>query len=123
MTSGPGAPGLARRRATTGALPGRPTSSVARRDHACVASASIPVRVQARARRDELVAVRQGVLLVRVAAPALDGRANRALRRVLAERLGVALSNVTIVRGQRSRDKLVQIDGLDQAALDNALDL
>ena len=58
---------------------------------------------------------------MRVAAPAFDGRANRALCRLLAKRLGVGPSSVTIVRGQRSRDKLVQVEGVDQAALDAAL--
>jgi uncharacterized protein (TIGR00251 family) len=91
------------------------------RDHACVARAKISVRVQASARRDEFVGIREGVLLTRVAAPALDGRANRALCRLLAKRLGVAPSNVTIVRGQRSRDKLVEVEGVDQATLNAAL--
>jgi uncharacterized protein len=86
-----------------------------------VSSAMLPVRVQANARRDELVEVREGVLLVRVAAPALDGRANRALCRLLAKRVGVPPSRVTIARGQRSRDKLIQVEGVDQAALDAAL--
>ena len=86
-----------------------------------MASAKIPIRVQARARHDELVAIREGVLLVRVAAPALDGRANRSLCRLLAKRLCVAPSSVTIIRGKRSRDKLVQVEGVDQATLDAAL--
>jgi uncharacterized protein len=86
-----------------------------------VTSAKIPVRVQARARRDELVAVRDGVLLVRVRAPALDGRANTALCRLLADRLGVARSRVEIMRGQRSRDKLIQVEGADQATVDAAI--
>jgi uncharacterized protein (TIGR00251 family) len=86
-----------------------------------MSSAKISVRVQARARRDELVEVRDGVLLIRVTAPALDGRANRALCRLLADRLGVARSTVVILRGQRSRDKLVQVEGADQATVDAAL--
>lgn len=84
-------------------------------------SATIPVRVQARARRDEFLAVRDGVLVVRLTAPPLDGRANAALCRMLADRLGVRSSAVEIVRGQRSRDKLVRVSGLDQDAVDTAL--
>jgi uncharacterized protein (TIGR00251 family) len=86
-----------------------------------IPDAKISVRVQARARRDELVEVRDRVLLARVSAPALDGRANRALCRLLAKRLDVAPSRMTIVRGQRSRDKLIHVDGIDQATLDAAL--
>lgn len=81
----------------------------------------VSVRVQASARRDEVLGIREGVLLVRVVAPALEGRANRALCRLIAKRLGVAPSSVTIVRGQHSRDKLVQVEGVDRAALNAAL--
>lgn len=86
-----------------------------------VTSASISVRVQARARKNELVAVREGVAVVRVAAPALDGRANQALCRLIGKLLGVRPSSVTIVRGQHSRDKLLRVDGIDQVSVDAAL--
>jgi uncharacterized protein (TIGR00251 family) len=86
-----------------------------------VASVTIPVRVQPRSRRDELVAVREGVLLIRVTAPPVDDRANDAVRRLLAKRLGIRASGVTIVRGERSRDKLVRIDDVDEAAARLAL--
>jgi uncharacterized protein (TIGR00251 family) len=85
---------------------------------ACV---TISVRVQARARKDELVTVRDGVLVVRIATPPLDGRANEALCRLLAERLGVRASSVTVFRGYRSRDKLVRVAGVNRAAVDAAL--
>lgn len=82
--------------------------------------ARISIRVQPGARREEVVGVVDGVLLLRVNAPAHDGRANRALCRLLAKRLGVAPSRVTIVRGERSREKLVEVDGVDQATVDRA---
>ena len=85
--------------------------------------ARIAVRVQARARREEIAAVRDGVPVVRVTAPALEGRANRAVCRLVAERLGVAPTQVTIVRGERSRDKLLEVSGIDQAAADAAFGL
>jgi uncharacterized protein (TIGR00251 family) len=84
-------------------------------------SGRISVRVQANARRDELVGERDGVLVVRVSAPALDGRANRALCRLLAKRLSVPRSRVTIVRGERSRDKQLEIEGVEQATVDALL--
>jgi uncharacterized protein (TIGR00251 family) len=86
-----------------------------------VTRAMVLVRVQASAGRNEFVGTREGVPRVRVAAPALEGRANRAVCRLLAKRLGVARSKVTIVQGERSRDKLIQVEGIDQAALDAAL--
>jgi uncharacterized protein len=91
------------------------------RDDRGVTGAIISVRVQARARRDELVGIRDGKLIARVTAPALDGRANRAICRLLAERLSVPPSRVTIIRGQHYRDKLLRVEGVDQAAADAAL--
>lgn len=88
-----------------------------------MAVARIAVRVQARARRDEITSVRAGALVVRVTAPALEGRANKAVCRLLAGRVGVAPSDVTIVRGERSRDKVLEVRGVDQAAADAALGL
>jgi uncharacterized protein (TIGR00251 family) len=86
-----------------------------------VTDAQIMVRLQARARRDELVGIRDGVLRARVSAPPVDGRANRALCRLIARRAGVAPSKVTIVRGGRSRDKLIRVEGIDPAALHDVL--
>lgn len=85
--------------------------------------ATISVRVQPRARRDEIVAVRDGALVVRLTAPPLDGRANQALCRLLAELLGVRPSAVTVFRGERSRDKLIRIEGIAQAHADRVLGL
>jgi uncharacterized protein (TIGR00251 family) len=82
-----------------------------------VADAQITVRVQARARRDEIVGLRGDAVVVRVTAPPVDGRANRAVCRLIAKRAGVAPSQVAIVRGERSRDKLVRVEGVDPAAL------
>lgn len=84
-------------------------------------SAVVPLRVQPRARRDEIVGARDGRLLVRVTAPPLDGRANEAVCRLVAERLGVRKASVTIVRGERSRDKLARVEGADEAAVAAAL--
>ena len=83
--------------------------------------ATISIRVQPRARSDALAALRAGVLIVRVMAPPLDGRANDAVCRLLARALGVRASDVTILRGERTRDKVVAIDGVDQAAADAAV--
>ena len=83
----------------------------------------ISVRVQPRARRDEIVGVRRGMLLVRVSAPPLEGRANLAVCRLIARRVGVPRSRVTVVRGERGRDKRLRVKGVDRARLDAALGL
>lgn len=81
----------------------------------------LALRVQPRARRNEIAGERAGALLVRVTAPPVDGKANAAARRLIAKRLGVAASRVSIVRGESSRDKVVQVEGIDDPDLRRAL--
>jgi uncharacterized protein len=71
--------------------------------------ALLSVRVQARARRDEIVGWQGSTLRVRVAAPPIDGRANEAVIGVLAEAFGVPRSAVSLVSGAAGRDKLFRI--------------
>jgi uncharacterized protein (TIGR00251 family) len=71
------------------------------------------VRVTARASRDELAGLRDGVLHVRVSAPPVDGKANQAVCKLIARALGVGRTSVTVVKGARSRDKVVRIDGVE----------
>lgn len=75
-------------------------------------TARFAVRASPGSKRDAIAAVVDGVVRVRVAAPAERGRANEALVALLAERLGVSLRAVTIVRGAMSRQKVVQVEGL-----------
>ena len=70
------------------------------------------VRVQPRARRDEIVGEWQGGLKIRLTAPPVDDRANEALRRLLAVRLNVPTGAVKIERGEHSRTKRVEIAGV-----------
>ena len=85
--------------------------------------ARIAVRVQPRARRDELAGERNGALVVRVTAPPVEGRANDALRKLLARRLGIAPGRIAVVRGESGRDKLVEVDGMEPEAVRRALSI
>lgn len=75
-------------------------------------TARLAVRASPGSKRDAIAAVVDGVVRVRVAAPAERGKANEALVALLAGRLGVPLRAVTIVRGATSRQKVVQVEGL-----------
>lgn len=57
--------------------------------------------------------MREEALLVRVTAPPVDGKANAALCRLLADQLGVPRTAVAVVRGSSARDKLVRVDGIE----------
>jgi uncharacterized protein (TIGR00251 family) len=69
----------------------------------------LAVRVIPRARRDEVGGERAGRLVVRTVAAPVDGRANDAVRKLIAQHLGVPIRQVEIVSGERSRDKLIRI--------------
>jgi uncharacterized protein (TIGR00251 family) len=83
--------------------------------------ASLVIRLQPRAKRNAIVEERDGVLRVSVAAAPVDGRANAALCKLIAKRAGVARGRVSVVRGERSREKLVQVEGVDLEELRRAL--
>ena len=70
------------------------------------------VRVIPRAGREEIAGERDGCVLVRVRAAPVDGKANEAVRRVIATKLGIRLAQVELLRGERSRRKTVRVAGL-----------
>lgn len=72
----------------------------------------IRVRVKPRASKSRILAVRDGILEIALAAPPVDGEANAELIRTLALRLGCGKSAIEIVTGAASRSKLVAIVGL-----------
>jgi uncharacterized protein len=75
-------------------------------------SCRIFVRVQPGARRDEVTGRQGAALKVRVRAPAVEGAANQGLLEFLAEVLGLRRSALRILRGERHREKLIEIDGV-----------
>ena len=83
----------------------------------------LTVRLQPRAKRNAIVGERDGVLRVTVAAAPVEGQANTALCKLIAKRAGIARGRVSIVRGERSRDKVVRVEGVAPAELRRALGL
>lgn len=81
----------------------------------------LPLRVQPRAARDEVVGWQDATLRLRVTAPPVAGEANTAVVLLLARVLGVPRSTISVVRGLRGRDKLVRITGLDDAGVRDRL--
>lgn len=74
--------------------------------------AKLRVHVQPGAKRDQVLGFRDGVLRVKVAAPPVEGRANKALVAMLAALLAVPKQSITIVGGIAAREKLVEVAGL-----------
>jgi uncharacterized protein len=71
----------------------------------------LAIHAQPGAKRTEVAGVHGNALKVRVAAPALEDRANDALVEFLAERFGVPKRNVTLLSGHKSREKRFSIAG------------
>ena len=82
----------------------------------------ITVQVVPRASRTEVVgAYGDDALRLRLAAPPVDGKANRELLRFLAEALGVPARSLELISGQTGRRKVVRIAGLPPAAVRSRL--
>ena len=77
--------------------------------------AEISLRVYPNAALSEVLGSTDGVWRVKVAAPPVEGKANRELIALLSQVLGVSKSRLSMVRGHTSRSKIVAVDGLSQA--------
>lgn len=76
---------------------------------------TVRVRVQPRASRNQVAGELDGALKVRLAAPPVDGAANRACCEFIAGLLGVAKTRVEIVHGHAGRSKTLRVAGLTAA--------
>ena len=79
-------------------------------------TARLTLHVQPRARRTEVAGLHGDAVKVRVAAPPADGAANAELVRFVAERLGVPRSAVRVAAGAGARRKVIEVDGVSEAA-------
>jgi uncharacterized protein (TIGR00251 family) len=77
----------------------------------------LSVRVQPRAARNRLVLHADGVPRVAITAPPVDGEANAGLLRYLAEALDCPRRRIRLLRGEKSREKVVAIAGMSAAEL------
>ena len=85
------------------------------------AAVRLNVRVTPRSSRNELISYRDGVLSIRVSAPPVESAANESCRALIAELVGVRASQVTIVGGAHSRNKVVEVEGLDALVVEERL--
>jgi uncharacterized protein (TIGR00251 family) len=69
----------------------------------------VKVYLQPKASKNEIVGPYRDGIKIRVTAAPVEGRANEVLLRFLAKELGVPPSSVEIIRGHRSREKLIRI--------------
>jgi uncharacterized protein len=80
-------------------------------------------RVQPNARKDLVGEIREDQLVIHLCAPAVEGKANEALVKFLSTRLKVAKSRISLVHGEKNRNKVVAIRGISPGELSQALGL
>jgi uncharacterized protein (TIGR00251 family) len=76
-------------------------------------SATLRIRVRARASRNHVEVSVEGEVRVYVTAAPESGKANEAIIALLAKTLGVGRRSVTLVKGHTARDKVFSIEGVD----------
>lgn len=81
------------------------------------------VRIVPRASQTEIFGRHDGALKIRIAAPPVEGAANRELIRFLAKILKVPQRAVEIVAGANSKNKLIRVSGADVATIDRVRNL
>ena len=76
------------------------------------------VKVHPRARRERISGIVGDALKVELTAPPIDGRANEACIRFLAEFLKVPRSSITIAAGASSRNKVIRVTGISASSIE-----
>jgi uncharacterized protein len=74
----------------------------------------LEVKVTPGAARSEITGIKDGILLVKIAAPPERGKANKELTDCLSRTLGISRSAVSVVKGQASRHKVIEVAGLSR---------
>jgi len=69
-----------------------------------------------RSSRTEVAGMHGDALRVRLAAPPVEGAANDALRRFVADQLGIPISDVVVVSGSTGRRKRLSVSGMDHVS-------
>ncbi|MEN6391034.1 MAG: DUF167 domain-containing protein [Syntrophomonas sp.] len=83
----------------------------------------IEIKVQPRSSRNQILGEQDGALRVKLTAPPVDGEANQALLAFLAGQLKIPRKNLRIIRGESSRQKLLEVTGLSGSDLVKRLGL
>ncbi len=86
-------------------------------------AATLSVRIQPRASKNEIVLMEGGGLKIRLTAPPVDNAANEALIRFLADTFSVARLQIEIVSGHTSKNKIVRISGIAAEDAERLLNL
>ena len=76
--------------------------------------ATLRFHIVPNARANKIMGEHGAAIKIKLRAPAVEGKANAALRSFLAEELKIPERRIALERGQKSRDKLIRIEGLSE---------
>ena len=91
------------------------------KDNDALTGVTLSIRIQPRASKNEVIRLEDGSLKIKLTAPPVDGAANEALVKFLADRFSVARSQVEIVSGHTARNKIVRISGVSSTDAESLL--
>ena len=83
--------------------------------------AALRFRIVPNAQQNKVMGEHGAAIKIKLRAPAVEGKANAALCRFLAEQLEIPERAIVLERGQKSRDKLIRIEGLSEGELRSRL--
>jgi uncharacterized protein len=83
--------------------------------------ATLQFHIVPNAKIDKVVGVSGDAIKIKLRAPAIEGKANAALRNFLAHGLNISASRIRLERGQKSREKVIWIDGLNEGEVRSRL--
>jgi hypothetical protein len=78
---------------------------------------TIRVHIIPNAKVDKVVGEHGDAIRIKLRAPAVEGKANAALRRFLAEKLSIPQRAILLARGEKSRHKVIRIEGLSEETI------
>ena len=81
----------------------------------------LKVQVQPNAKRNEILGFKDGVLKVKICAPPVEGKANKALIDFLSRFLGIRKSDIIIDKGETGRIKTILIEKITQSQMEERL--
>ncbi len=79
---------------------------------------TLTLHIQPGAKKTEFAGLHGDALKIRLAAPPVDGKANEALLKFIADKLGMAKTGVTLKSGSTSRRKVLEVKGVDRIAIE-----
>ena len=83
--------------------------------------ATLRFHIVPNAKQNKVMGERGAAIKIKLRAPAVEGKANAALRSFLAEELKISERSIVLERGQKSREKIIHIEGLSEGEVRSRL--